>query len=194
MRFGFALVLAVLLPLHAGHAQTDPMRRDNAAPPAAQETAELPTILRDLSSLPEPVRAMRDKILAAAMSGDTEKLRGVLQSGPSLPALSFTDQGDPIEAMKADSNDGGGLEIMAILTEVMEAGFLHIDQGTPDEVYVWPYFTRYPLNRLTPSQTVELFRIVTAYEFKEMQDFGAYNFYRVGIAPDGTWRFFLNGD
>jgi hypothetical protein len=51
-----------------------------------------------------------------------------------------------------------------------------------------------PLRRLTPEQKVELFRIVTGSDYKKMKEFGAYIFYRVGIAPDGTWHFFVAGD
>jgi hypothetical protein len=27
-----------------------------------------------------------------------------------------------------------------------------------------------------------------------MQEFGGYNFYRLGISPDGKWKFFTAGD
>ncbi len=53
-----------------------------------------------------------------------------------------------------------GREILAILIEVLEAGYVHVDVGTPDEMYVWPYFARYPVNALTPRQIVELFKLV----------------------------------
>ncbi len=47
---------------------------------------------------------------------------------------------------------------------------------------------------LTPEQKVELFKIVTGADYKDMVDFGAYNFYRLGIGADGTWHFFVTGD
>ena len=47
---------------------------------------------------------------------------------------------------------------------------------------------------LSPPEKVELLRIVTAGDFADMQEFGGYNFYRVGIAPDGQWKFFVAGD
>jgi hypothetical protein len=61
-------------------------------------------------------------------------------------------------------------------------------------MYVWPYFAFTPLKTITPEQKVALFRIVTGADFKEMNEFGAYIFYRLGIAPDGTWHFFVTGD
>jgi hypothetical protein len=35
---------------------------------------------------------------------------------------------------------------------------------------------------------------VTAYDFREMQKFGSYNFFRAGISPDGRLQFFVAGD
>ena len=61
-------------------------------------------------------------------------------------------------------------------------------------MYIWPYFTRYPLDKLLGPQMVELFRLITAGDFQDMQDKGVYSFYRVGIGPDGTWHFFEDGD
>ena len=69
-----------------------------------------------------------------------------------------------------------------------------IDEGTPQEMYVWPYFVRMSLSALTPQQKVELFRIVTGADYKDMMKLGVYAFYRLGIAPDGTWHFFVTGD
>jgi hypothetical protein len=51
-----------------------------------------------------------------------------------------------------------------------------------------------PLKELTPPQKVELFKVVTGSDYRAMQDFGAYIFYRLGIAPDGTWHFFVSGE
>ena len=61
-------------------------------------------------------------------------------------------------------------------------------------MYVWPYFAQTPLKDLSRGQKVELFRIVTGSDYKEMAAFGAYSFYRVGIAPDGVWHYFVAGE
>lgn len=179
----------------AGAVTTEKPADNESAEKGNAEAAKKPDVFYDPGLLPEPVRIMRDKILEAALSGDTEKLRVVIQSNEMPPAFSFgEDSGDPIAAMKEQSNDGEGREVMAILAEVLEAGYVHVDRGTPQEMYLWPYFAQYPLNDLTPPQVIELFRIVTSFEFNEMREFGAYNFYRVGIGPDGTWHFFVAGD
>jgi hypothetical protein len=76
----------------------------------------------------------------------------------------------------------------------VDAGFVKLDPGTPNELYVWPYFFGIPLDRLDPRQRVELFKIVTAGDYEDMKAFGTYIFYRVGITPEGSWAFFVAGD
>lgn len=194
--FATALALFLTLVLSPALAQNDAASEGSPTTPSADvnQRAPKPDVLYDPGLLPDAVRETRDKILEAALTGDLEKLRAIIKGFPQAPTFTFGEQGDPIEAMKSQSNDGKGLEVMAILAEVLEAGFVHVDAGTPQDMYVWPYFAQYPVDQLTPSQTVELFKIVTSYEFKEMQEFGAYNFYRVGIGPDGVWHFFVSGD
>jgi len=92
------------------------------------------------------------------------------------------------------ASDSDGIEVLSILTMILEAGYVRVDEGTPQEMYVWPYFVRMSLAALTPQQKVELFRIVTGADYKDMMKLGVYAFYRVGIGPDGTWHFFVTGD
>ena len=77
--------------------------------------------------------------------------------------------------------------------EVLNAGYVHIDVGTPDEMYVWPYFAEYPIDKLTPPQLVELFKIVYAGDYEDMKNDGDYIFYRVGITPNGEWKYLHRG-
>lgn len=102
--------------------------------------------------------------------------------------------GDPIKFVKELSGDSEGQEILAIMEEVLNAGFVHLDAGTAEEIYVWPYFFAIPLDKLTAPQRVELFKIVTAGDYEDMKTYGTYIFYRVGITPDGKWSFFVAGD
>lgn len=160
--------------------------------PAVSE--DRPQVLYNTDILPKPVARMHAQLREAALNGDLQRLRMVLESNEMPPTLSFGETGDPIDFLKQSSGDGEGYEILAILADILEAGFLHVDAGTPQEMYVWPYFARYPLEGLTPDQKVELYRIVTAGDFSEMQAFGAWNFYRLGIGPDGTLHYFVAGD
>jgi hypothetical protein len=160
----------------------------------AQGSAPPPEPILDLSRLPAPVAQTRERILAAARSGELSQLVVIMQTGGTMPIFSLNDDKDPIPFWKANYPDSDGLEVLSIAIEILEAGYVHIDQGTAEDMYVWPYFARMPLKALTPAQKVELFKIITGSDYKDMLDFGAYNFYRLGIAPDGSWQFFVAGD
>ncbi len=165
------------------------------ARPGIDEDSPLPEIVYNLDRLPEPVRRMHDLIVEAARSGDIEKLRPLIGFGASITQLSVGDfDGDPIDFLKSLSGDPEGQEILAIMEEVLNAGFVKLDPGTPNELYVWPYFFGIPLDRLDARQRVELFKIVTAGDYEDMKAFGTYIFYRVGITPEGRWAFFVAGD
>lgn len=151
-------------------------------------------VIRDISRLPKKVRETRARILEAASTGDLNKIATVMQTNEVMPVFSFGGERDPVEFWKSSYPDSEGVEALAILIEILEMPFLHLDKGTPQEMYVWPYFYGIPLKQLTAEQKVELFRLVTGSDWREMLDFGAYIFFRVGISPDGVWHFFVAGD
>jgi hypothetical protein len=163
-------------------------------PPNPQFPGNAPEIITDLSRLPAPVARTRERILAAAQSGDLQKLLTTMQMNETMPIFSFSNEKDPVAFWKTNYADSDGVEVLSILVTILQTGFVHVDQGTPQEMYLWPYFTRMPVKNLTPEQKVELFRIITGNDYKDMLDFGAYIFYRLGIGPDGTWHFFVAGD
>ena len=185
----------------AGRPQPDEAAPDDEAPdhdgspdaarPDVDPDAPIPEIVYNLDRLPEPVRRMHDLLVEASKTGDVEKLRPLLDTGEEGTQLSLggTD-GDPIALLRGESGDKEGIEILAILEEVLSAGYVHMDAGTPNEMYVWPYFFAVPLEKLTPGQKVELFKIITAGDYEEMKSYGSYIFYRVGITPEGRWSFF----
>jgi hypothetical protein len=164
------------------------------AAPATPNPAPLPELILDATRLPEPVARTREKILAAARSGDLNQVAALMRSSATVPIFSLNDDKDPIPFWKANYPDSDGVEVLSILIEILEAGLVHVDKGTAQDMYVWPYFARMPLKGLSATQKVELFKIITGTDYKDMLDFGAYNFYRLGIAPDGTWQFFVAGD
>lgn len=167
---------------------------DDAAKDADQP--EIPVeFVNDLDKLPEPVKKMRIALVEAAASGDIERLRPLLSTGADETQVSVGDAPeDPIAALKSLSGDPDGREVLAILLDIISTGAAHVDKGTPQEAYVWPYFAEKNLDTLTPPEAVELFRIVTAGDVADMKEFGGYNFYRLGISPDGKWKFFVAGD
>lgn len=187
-------------------AEPDDAAPDDAAPdnsgspgdatrPEIDPNGPLPEVVYDLDRLPEPVRRIHNLIIEACKTGDVEKLRPLIDTGEDGTQLSLGGiEGDPIAFLRDLSGDKEGTEILAILEEVLSAGYVHMDAGTPNDMYVWPYFFAVPLERLTPSQKVELFKIITAGDYDDMKAYGSYIFYRVGITPEGRWSFFVAGD
>lgn len=164
-------------------------------PTGHEEAAREPsTIFYGDKDLPLAVKATRLKLIEAANTGDIEKLRPILESFNEAPILSFGDEEDPVEYLKSTSGDKEGREILAILIEVLESGYVRRDEGEEGDIYIWPYFVDFPPESLKPDQIVELFQIITAGDFEDMQAYGTYVFYRVGIAPNGEMKFFLAGD
>lgn len=180
----------------------DPLINKSATTPKDEPTAaEEPEttgpveVLTDVSKIPAPVARMRELIVEAAASGDIERLRPLLGKGPTQTQVTgVTGDEDPVAILKGLSGDQAGVEILAILLDVLSTGFVLVDKGTPQEAYVWPYFAEKKLSSLTAPEKVDLFRLVTAGDFADMEEFGSYNFYRVGIMPDGKWKFFIAGD
>ena len=212
MRISLSILLTGLLAASgalAQHTAQNKVRTETIRPPAAdskqkyqndgQATAprpadKIPEIITDPARLPPAVARTRERILAAARSGDLHKLVAVMKAGEAMPTFSFSDDRDPIAFWKTNYPDSDGVEALAILVNILQTPFVHADVGTPQEIYLWPYFARIPLKSLTPEQRVELFRIITGADYKDMVEFGVYSFYRLGIAPDGTWQFFVTGD
>ena len=149
-------------------------------------------VVRDLSRLPDSVRKLREDILNAARSGDITKVAALVKANQTV--ISFGGDTEAADFWRKTFPDSEGVEALSTLVEVLEMPFVHLDKGTAQEMFVWPYFQAMQLDKLTPEQRVELFRLVTAFDFREMQKFGSYNFFRAGISPDGRWQFFVAGD
>jgi hypothetical protein len=181
-------------PVPAKPADPKPAAPGADAAKAAPENGAPLEIIRDLSKLPAPVKHLREQIVEAAASGDIERLRPLLGTGASAANVMNNEFEDPIDALKNFSGDAAGQEILAIMLDILSTGAAHFDTGTPDEAYVWPYFSGKALNTLTPPERVDLLRIVTAGDLAGMEENGNYNFFRLGISPDGKWKFFSGGD
>ena len=162
--------------------------------PPVERLPGYPPILRKDGDMPEPVRKTWTALRDAARKGNIEALQPLIEAQPSPPTFAFDEIDQPIRYLKSLSGDPEGREILAILLEVLESGFVLADPDTPEAMYLWPYFARYPLEELRPEQMVEMFTLLTAGDYQDMLSYGAYIFFRVGISPDGTWHFFVAGD
>jgi hypothetical protein len=175
--------------------QTAPAKLGSAkGAPAAPRSA--PEVRYGTEALPAPVREMREAILAAIKSGRIEDLRHAYELNELKPDLGAQPVSDPVAHWKQISGDGEGREILAILAEILDAGYVVLPLGRDLEnnrVYVWPYFAEIALDKLTPAQQVELLRLVPPAAAKEMRASGKYTHWRLAIGADGTWHSFRRG-
>lgn len=171
-----------------------PSGAEGTIPGNANDAEAPPRISYDMTLLPQAVQQTHAALRSAARNGNLAALTAVIAANGKVPVVAFDEVDDPVSYLRDLSGDEEGQEILAILLEVLEAGYAQIDAGTDAEIYVWPYFANIRLDTLTPQQRVELFTLVTAGDYEDMKAFGAYNFFRLGISPDGVWQFFLAGD
>lgn len=153
-----------------------------------------PKVHYGTAGLPAPVLEMRDAILSAVRSGRIEDLRTAVELNEIKPIVADKPVGDLITHWRQASGDGEGREILAVLGELLDSGYVVLPIGRDLEnnrVYVWPYFAELPLASLTPAQDVELLRLVPVEVFKEMKQTGRYSHYKLGIGADGTWHFMM---
>ena len=178
--------LAQTPPAKSGSAK----KRQPAAPPALD-------VRYGTERLPGPVQDMREAILNAVRSGRIEELRHAWELNELKPDLGVAPAGgDPIAQWKRISGDGEGREILAVLGEILEAGYVVLPLGRDLEnskIYVWPYFAEVALDTLTPAQEVEMLRLVAPAQLKEMRSAGKYTHWRIAIGADGTWHSFRRG-
>ena len=117
----------------------------NPAMPNAKEGAPVPQVEYDVTKLPFPVQKMRELILTAAKSGSIEALRPLIGSGDDVTMLSLADiDGDPLAYLKTLAGDPDGQEILAILVDVLESGYVHLDAGTGGRTLCLAVFLRLP--------------------------------------------------
>lgn len=179
----------------AATSPTAPAATDNK-PAAAADTAKTKAaaeISFDITKAPAAVQKTRQDIMDAASAGDVKKVAALLKASQADLGPDNANA-DPESALKDMSGDGDGLEVLSIMLDVLSAGYAHVGAGTANDMYVWPYFTQKDIKTLTQAEKVDLMRLVTAGDFADMQEYGSYNFYRVGIAADGKLKQFTSGN
>lgn len=172
-------------------AEKNTLKEQNRLEP---EDEQLPEIYYSEQVLPSPVLKTRNALLQAARSGDLEKLRPILEASENTPIVSFGAEEDAIDYWKDSSVDGTGRDILAEMIKVFSSGFVHINAGTADDLYIWPYHFVYPIDKLSAEQEVELYLLIPAQHRDDMIEAGGYIGFRAGIAPNGSLVFFVAGD
>lgn len=170
-----------------------------ATAPALAAELEVPeggyVVSDDLSLLPEPVRAKREALLAAARSGEMDELKTIMDAEPAPPNVSFGDPEDPIAYLEQQSADGEGRETLAILADLLEAPYAAMDSGDGEAIYVWPYLAGMDdLSKLTAADEVVAIQLVGVDGLKDVKALGSWYNWRAFIGADGQWQAFVAGD
>ena len=166
--------------------------RDGTAKPQSS-TVTGPVVGRDARLLPPAVADMRLAILAAVETGDMAELRGAIDLNEMKPDFGAAPGTDPIAYLKAQSGDGEGREMLAILGRLLDGAWAAIPAGRDIEnnrIYVWPHFAEQPLTKLPPAEEVALYRLVTPAEARIMRESGRWTWWRLAIGADGVWHSF----
>jgi hypothetical protein len=177
--------------------EINPQNPNSTTPSFQKPDAPLPKgveLIRNETLFNPNVRKMRERLIEAASSGNINRLNIVFQTNETMPIFTRGNERDPISFWKKSSGDGQGREILSALANIMAMPAALIYKGTPQEMYVWPYLAHMPLKDLSPAQEVDLYKLVTAQDVKEMATFGKWVFWRVGIGPDGTLHYFVAGE
>jgi hypothetical protein len=136
---------------------------------------------------------MRNRLLSAVETGDLEILREAYDWNELPPALGKEPVSDPVAFFKTQSADGQGMELLAILGNLLHADHTTLPIG-PDaenpEVFVWPALAERPLDGLSPADVVALYRLVPAPVARDMLTSKKWTWYRIAIGSDGTWHAF----
>ena len=169
------------------------------APATAQEADEMIypefTVSSDLSLLPKAVARKRQQLIDAAMTGDIEALRPIIEAQANPPTVSYGGPDDAVDYLKTYSADGAGLENLAILLDLLNAPYAVFDTTSDSPSYVWPYLAVVPdLAELTPIEKVDAYRILSHDQLTELTELQAWYYWRVYIGKDGEWQAFVAGD
>jgi hypothetical protein len=194
-----ALVAGALAIVYADGGGRETSRRvETSSPPDVATTdatqapsqSSAPDVLYDFNALPDPVKRMLTRIAGAAESGNIEAMRTVFESNELKPMVAESFVDDPIAFWKKQSADGTGRDVLAAMLNVLASGYVRVRDGK-DEIFIWPYFASVDLKKLTPTQEVELYRIVPPGLALAMKQSGIYSYYRLGVSPTGVWQYFL---
>lgn len=136
----------------------------------------------DTEGLPEPVAATRSQLLGAAEAGDHERL-AELASDDFTYTFGGAAEGGAAAFWRAEEERGGRpLEALAAVLRLPYA----LSRG----LYVWPFAHAADPASMTDYERGLLDEIPGGAEVGGEGYLG----WRAGIAPDGSWRFFVAGD
>jgi hypothetical protein len=169
-----------------------------ATTPALTQELEIPesgfVVSHDLSLLPEAVQRRVAELKAIAASGDISGLTPILDADHTT--VSFGGPDDATTYLKDASADKQGVELLALMADLLEAPFAAVDGGDGDPIYVWPHLAAYDQGfaDLSAADRVVAYQIMGYADFEEMKALDAWYFWRLYIGPEGNLSAFVAGD
>ncbi len=146
-------------------------------------------VVKRPEQLPRGVRRMYEALMQAVRSGEIEQMREVLQLNELMPLVDGQFFHDPVAQWKKTSVDHSGRDVLARFSEILELPPVKLMRGK-DISYIWPWFAGVSLDRLSPSQLVQLYRLAPARRIAMMLKEKRYSGPWLRMGPDGTWHDF----
>lgn len=199
----WALMLAAILvgcpggdrPAAEGEAGTDTLTvadtaRTGAVVPGGCSAAGLDPVLAPQPGLPPAVARIRSEIAAAAVACDYARLEALALAGQPGFRTSFGNGADPADYWARLEAAGEEPLRMLVRTLTLPHARESYDPGDP-AIYVWP-----SVHAADPAEADwrALEGLYTAEEIAGFRELGGFLGWRVGIADDGDWLFFVAGD
>lgn len=146
--------------------------------------------MEEQPDLPSPVSELRREIVRQAVTCDYEDLEWLaIRDGGDDFTFSFGGGQSPAAFWHRQEEERG--QPMRFLVELLDRPYGELDDGT----YVWPSAFAYDSWADVPTDHRWPLRpLYDSEDFEGFAEFGAYIGYRVGIAPDGDWLYFVRGD
>lgn len=161
--------------------------------PAARCSADgLSAVPEPQRELPQPVAATRAAIVDAAVDCDFARLAALASQGTRPFTASFGGTADAAEHWQ--QAESSGQEPLRYLVGLLNRPFAGRDAGASTQ-YVWPSAYAYEGWEAVPAaERQALEPLYDDADFRDFARFGSYTGYRVGVAADGEWQFFVAGD
>lgn len=139
------------------------------------------------------VQKICQEIIDVVLVGDVKKV--VVFFKVSQVDFGFDNVNVDFELVFKDMfGDGDGFEVFFIMLDVFLMGYVYVGVGIVNDMYVWFYFMQKDIKMFIQVEKVDLMCLVIVGDFVDMQEYGSYNFYCVGIVVDGKLKQFMLGN
>ena len=144
-----------------------------------------------LDRMSVPARDMHEALAAAAVSGKLEYVLDPYDWNELRPDFGNGPPEDPMAAIRLQSIDGTGIDVLAQMANALSMPFAIVPLGKDIEnnrMFVFPYLAAINLRQATLAQRVDVFRIAGSVAGARMLKTGRYDGLSLTIGNDGNWH------